>query len=175
MVVINIILDNARYHHAKLLQPWLESPERRVKLHFLPPYAPHLNPESAYGLSCPCGLPIINTTPPTTNLRLRFVKFFRESLPENWKEIRDTVSDNFCVFSTSQYKIMEKRARTGYQAWVRLIARAGSAGKKQAAEQVILRLNHNYNRKRSSECTGISRYGPLRLTDACASWRRRPL
>ena len=42
--VIHVILDNARYHHAKILQPWLESPERRVKLHFLPPYAPHLNP-----------------------------------------------------------------------------------------------------------------------------------
>ena len=38
------MLDNARYHHVKLLQPWLESPERRVKQHFLPPYAPHLIP-----------------------------------------------------------------------------------------------------------------------------------
>ena len=44
MSVIHVILDNARYHHAKILRPWLESSERRVKLHFLPPYAPHLNP-----------------------------------------------------------------------------------------------------------------------------------
>ena len=44
MGVIHVMLDNARYHHAKLLQPWLESPERRVKPHFLPPYTPHLNP-----------------------------------------------------------------------------------------------------------------------------------
>ena len=44
MAVIHVILDNARYHHAKKLKAWLESPERRVKLHFLPSYAPHLNP-----------------------------------------------------------------------------------------------------------------------------------
>ena len=44
MSVVHVILDNARYHHAKILQPWIESPERRVKLHFLPPYAHHLNP-----------------------------------------------------------------------------------------------------------------------------------
>ncbi len=33
--LIHVFLDNARYHHAKILQPWLESSERRVKLHFL--------------------------------------------------------------------------------------------------------------------------------------------
>ena len=44
MAVIHAMLDNACYHHAKKLKPWLESPERRVKLHFLPHYALHLNP-----------------------------------------------------------------------------------------------------------------------------------
>ena len=44
MTVIHVMLDNARHHHAKKLKPWLESPERCVKLHFLPPYAPHINP-----------------------------------------------------------------------------------------------------------------------------------
>lgn len=44
MATIHTYVDNARYHHAKVLQPWLNSTERRVKLHFLPSYAPHLNP-----------------------------------------------------------------------------------------------------------------------------------
>ena len=39
MTAIHVFLDNARYHYAKVLQSWLESSERRVKLHFLPPYA----------------------------------------------------------------------------------------------------------------------------------------
>jgi hypothetical protein len=31
-----IYLDNARYHHAKLVQAWLAQPGRRIKLHFVP-------------------------------------------------------------------------------------------------------------------------------------------
>jgi transposase len=43
MTAIHVFLDDARYNNAKVLQPWLERSERRVKLHFLQPYAPHLN------------------------------------------------------------------------------------------------------------------------------------
>lgn len=38
-----MILDNARIHHAKLLQPLLEENEERLPLMFLPPYSPDLN------------------------------------------------------------------------------------------------------------------------------------
>jgi transposase len=38
-----IILDNARIHHAKLLQPFLEKHKDRLQLMFLPPYSPNLN------------------------------------------------------------------------------------------------------------------------------------
>jgi transposase len=40
---IVIILDNARIHHAKLLQPFLKENEERLQLMFLPPYSPNLN------------------------------------------------------------------------------------------------------------------------------------
>jgi transposase len=39
-----IILDNARYHHAVFLQPWLNSHQEVLQLDFLPPYSPELNP-----------------------------------------------------------------------------------------------------------------------------------
>ena len=42
--VIHLILDNARYHHAKLVQAWLARPGWRIKLHFIPTYCPHLDP-----------------------------------------------------------------------------------------------------------------------------------
>jgi len=45
MTAISVFLDNARYHHVKVLQSWLESSERRVKLHFLPPYAVASKPD----------------------------------------------------------------------------------------------------------------------------------
>jgi hypothetical protein len=42
--LVHLFLDNARYHHAKLVQAWLARPECRIKLHFIPAYCPHLNP-----------------------------------------------------------------------------------------------------------------------------------
>ena len=39
-----IILDNAKYHHAALLQPFLKEHSRMLSLEFLPPYSPELNP-----------------------------------------------------------------------------------------------------------------------------------
>lgn len=39
-----IILDNARYHHARLLAPFLAKNRRVMTLVFLPPYSPQLAP-----------------------------------------------------------------------------------------------------------------------------------
>jgi transposase len=39
-----IVLDNARYHHAKLLAPLLHKYRRVLTLLFLPPYSPQLAP-----------------------------------------------------------------------------------------------------------------------------------
>src|SRR5208337_2885963 len=44
MALIHVFLDNARYHHAKLVQEWLARPDCRIRLHFVPAYCPHLNP-----------------------------------------------------------------------------------------------------------------------------------
>jgi transposase len=39
-----ILLDNARYHHATLITPFLQQYRKRLRLEFLPPYSPELNP-----------------------------------------------------------------------------------------------------------------------------------
>jgi transposase len=39
-----VIVDNARWHHARALQPWLKEHRRTLRLDFLPPYSPDLNP-----------------------------------------------------------------------------------------------------------------------------------
>lgn len=38
MRLIHVFLDNARYHHAKLVKAWLARPECRIRLHFVPAY-----------------------------------------------------------------------------------------------------------------------------------------
>jgi hypothetical protein len=44
-------LDNARYHHAQLVQQWLAQRGRRIRLRFIPVYCPHLDPiERLWGL-----------------------------------------------------------------------------------------------------------------------------
>lgn len=40
---IVMVLDNARIHHAKLLEPFLKEMGGRLKFVFLPPYSPQLN------------------------------------------------------------------------------------------------------------------------------------
>lgn len=44
-----IIMDNAKYHHAKLLAPLLHKQRNVLTLLFLPPYSPELNPISGSG------------------------------------------------------------------------------------------------------------------------------
>ena len=49
--LIHLFVDNARYHHAKLVQAWLARPACRIQLHFIPAYCPHLDPiERLWGL-----------------------------------------------------------------------------------------------------------------------------
>ncbi len=51
MTMTHVFLDNARYHHANLVQKWLAEPGRRIKLHFIPAYCPYLNPiERLWGI-----------------------------------------------------------------------------------------------------------------------------
>lgn len=38
-----LILDNAKYHHAIMIQPWLDQNKKKIQLMFLPPYSPDLN------------------------------------------------------------------------------------------------------------------------------------
>lgn len=40
---IVMVLDNARIHYAKLIQPFLKKQKNRLTLLFLPPYSPNLN------------------------------------------------------------------------------------------------------------------------------------
>ncbi|MCP4009772.1 MAG: IS630 family transposase [Proteobacteria bacterium] len=104
--IIHVFLDNARYHHAKVLQPWLKAPKRRIKLHFLPTYAPHLNPiERLWGVMHR------NVTHNRhyahfNDFTEAILNFFRKTLPKKWLEFRDTVSDNFRVITDDNYQLI---------------------------------------------------------------------
>src|ERR1035437_1426157 len=44
LALIHVFLDNAKYHHARIVRAWLVQRGRRRKLHCIPAYCPHLNP-----------------------------------------------------------------------------------------------------------------------------------
>jgi transposase len=106
LAFIHVFLDNARYHHAKLVQEWLARPGCRIKLHFIPSYCPHLNPiERLWGLmhrnvthnKC------YATCAQFANATLGFL---RETVPRNWANLCDSVTDNFRVINPREFRVM---------------------------------------------------------------------
>ena len=39
-----LVLDNVGYHHARMVQAWVNDNEDKLELHFLPPHSPQFNP-----------------------------------------------------------------------------------------------------------------------------------
>jgi len=104
---IHLFLDNARYHHAKLLRPWLERPDCRVKLHFLPAYAPHLNPiERLWGVMHR-HVTHNHYYHDFKSFTSAILKFFDETLPKNAQNWTETITDNFRLISQDQYKLIQ--------------------------------------------------------------------
>ena len=74
-----LIIDNARYHHAKMHKAWREEVSSGFRLEFLPPYSPELNPiERVWRLTRRRRLP--NQYFPT----LESLRSAAESLFETW-------------------------------------------------------------------------------------------
>ena len=106
LVLIHVFLDNARYHHAKLVRAWLARPGCRIKLHFIPPYCPHLNPiERLWGVMHKhvthnkCYATCAQFAGATLG-------FLREKVPRNWAAFSDSVTDNFRVIKPGDFRVM---------------------------------------------------------------------
>ena len=88
LALIHVFLDNARYHHAALVREWLAQPGRRIKLHFIPAYCPHLNPiERLWGVMHR-SLTHNRTYPTYREFADAMLHFLRAEVPSRWREIR---------------------------------------------------------------------------------------
>jgi len=106
LALIHVFLDNARYHHARLVQEWLARPGCRIKLHFIPSYCPHLNPiERLWGVMHKhvthnkCYATCSQFADATLG-------FLREKVPRNWASLCDSVTDNFRVINPKGFRVM---------------------------------------------------------------------
>ena len=103
---IHVFLDNARYHHARLVRKWLQQPGCRIKLHFTPPYCPHLAPiERLWGVMHK------NVThnrcyDTFKDFRHAILKFLRETIPKDWQKYCDSVSDNFRIIDPKNFRFL---------------------------------------------------------------------
>jgi transposase len=104
--VIHLFLDNARYHHAKLVQAWLAQPGCRIKLHFIPAYCPHLDPiERLWGLM---HKHVTHNRCHETfaDFRTAILGFLREEVPRKWNAYCDAVTDNFRIISPKDFRVL---------------------------------------------------------------------
>jgi transposase len=106
MACIHVFLDNARYHHAKLVKEWLSRPGCRIKLHFLPAYCPHLNPiERLWGVMHK-NITHNKTYGTCKEFAEATLDFLRDKVPRNWTKYRSTVTDNFRVISPKDFRVV---------------------------------------------------------------------
>jgi transposase len=106
MRLIHVFLDNARYHHAVAVQEWLSRPGRRIKLHFVPAYCPHLNPiERLWGLMHR-NITHNRCYSTYSGFCQAVLHFLRSDVPEKWETFCDSVTDNFRVISPGDFRIL---------------------------------------------------------------------
>jgi hypothetical protein len=109
--LIHLFVDNARYHHAKLVQAWLAQPGRRIKLHFIPAYCPHLDPiERLWGLM---HKPVTHNRCHATfaDFKAAILTYLREEVPRKWDTYCNQVTDNFHIISPKNFSSFDP---TGY-------------------------------------------------------------
>jgi len=103
---IYVFLDNAPYHRSKIVQEHVNYPECRIKLIFLPPYCPHLNPiERLWS--------VLHKYVTHNKYYEKFVLFhnavlyfLNNTFPNIWNTVCDTVSDNFRIISHKDFRIL---------------------------------------------------------------------
>jgi transposase len=104
---IHVFLDNAKYHHAQMVQEWLARPDCRIKLHFIPTYCPHLDPiERLWGL--------MHKHITHNRCYAKFndfcnavLGFLRDEVPKNWRTYCDSVSDNFRIINPADFRVLK--------------------------------------------------------------------
>lgn len=104
--VIHVILDRAPVHRGEAVRDWLARPGCRIRLHFLPAYAPNLNAIERLWKVMHEHVThnrYYENFPAFANAIMRF---FKATLPRRWNSIRDTVTDNFTIIRPDEFRVI---------------------------------------------------------------------
>ena len=103
---IHVFLDNARYHHAKLVRQWLARPGCRIKLHFVPAYCPHLNPIERLWGAMHKHITHNKCYASFKDFSAAILTFVRNDVPRNWNQYCDQVTDNFRIINPKDFRVL---------------------------------------------------------------------
>ena len=104
--VIHVIWDNAAYHKGPDVREFLARPDCRIHLIQLPPYCPHLNPiERLWAVMHQY---VTHNRHYSTQKQFAnaILRFFRKTLPKEWKTFQTQVSDNFRVVTHEKFRVL---------------------------------------------------------------------
>ena len=105
--LIHVIWDNAAYHKGPDVRKFPARPECRIHLIQLPPYCPHLNPIERLWAVMHQFVTHNRHYPTQKQFANAILKFFRETVPNEWKSLRNQVSDNFRVVTHEEFRVLE--------------------------------------------------------------------
>jgi len=104
--IIHVIWDNAAYHKGPDVRAFLARSECRVHLIQLPPYCPHLNPIERLWAVMHQQVTHNRHYPTQKQFANAILKFFRETIPNEWKSFRSQVSDNFRIITHEKFQVL---------------------------------------------------------------------
>ena len=105
--LIHVIWDNAAYHKGPDVREFLARPDCRIHLIQLPPYCPHLNPiERLWAVMHQC-VTHNRHYPTQKQFANAILKFFRQTIPNEWKTFSSQVSDRFRIITHEKFRILE--------------------------------------------------------------------
>jgi transposase len=104
--LIHLFLDNARYHHAHLVQDWLAQPGCRIRLHFVPSYCPHLNPIERLWAVMHKHTTHNKCHNSLNDFASAILTFLRRDVPKKWHQFCDQVTDNFRIIDPADFRVI---------------------------------------------------------------------
>ena len=88
------------------MKEWLSRPGRRIKLHFLPAFCPHLNPiERLWGVMHK-NITHNKCYETSAEFAEATLVFLRDEVPRRWAELCDSVTDNFRIISPKDFRLL---------------------------------------------------------------------
>ena len=105
--LIHVIWDNAAYHKGPDVREFLARPDCRIHLIQLPPYCPHLNPIERLWAVMHQFVTHNRHYPTQKQFADAILKFFRETIPKEWKSFRNQVADNFRLITHQEFRVLE--------------------------------------------------------------------